>query len=133
MCLYNYTISKVHLSTLQGVEFCPFSFLFLAGGISGCLSWACSYPADVLKSRLQCDGKYDVRRKRFRYQYTGYMDCLCKSVQADGYSVLYRGLLSSMLRAFPNNGVCLMVVSICHSLYSRERSVSETQTVYDAV
>jgi len=117
----------------MAVDQCPLSFLFLAGGSAGCLSWASSYPADVIKSRLQCDGKYDSRRKRFRYKYSGYYDCVCKSVKAEGFGVLFRGLSSSMLRAFPNNGVCLMVVSVCHSFYGTKMASSDSQSLYDTV
>jgi len=75
---------------------------------------------DVIKSRIQCDG---MRMKRIggrpHYQYTGYLDCLKKSINRDGAGMLLRGMPAAMFRAFPNNGVCLMTVALVHDLHRR--------------
>jgi hypothetical protein len=79
--------------------------MLLAGGLSGTLSWVVTYPIDVVKSRLQVDGMGGV------YRYTGFMDCLKKSIQAEGYCVMTRGLWSTVLRAFPTNAATFTVVT----------------------
>jgi hypothetical protein len=79
--------------------------MLLAGGFSGTLSWVLTYPIDVVKSRLQIDGMDGV------YRYSGFMDCLKKSIQAEGYGVMTRGLTSTILRAFPTNAATFTVVT----------------------
>jgi hypothetical protein len=79
--------------------------MLLAGGVSGTLSWVLTYPIDVVKSRLQTDGMDGVNR------YSGFMDCLKKSIQAEGYGVMTRGLTSTILRAFPTNAATFAVVT----------------------
>eukprot|EP00250_Pteridium_aquilinum_P019905 c24621_g1_i1 orf=1353-1832(+) len=70
-----------------------------AGGIAGVASWITCYPLDVLKSRLQAQGGPGSPNK-----YGGILDCLHKSVQEEGLSVLWRGLGTAIARAFLVNG-----------------------------
>lgn len=82
----------------------PFHIL-MAGGLAGTFSWLCTFPIDVVKSRLQADGMTG------KPQYNGIVDCLRKSYAQEGLSFLSRGLASTLLRAFPMNAVCFLVVS----------------------
>ncbi|XP_051148042.1 mitochondrial arginine transporter BAC2 [Andrographis paniculata] len=66
----------------------------VAGGTAGAASWLVCYPVDVLKTRIQAAGPY-----------TGMVDCCRKSVASEGYSVLWRGLGTTLGRAFVVNGV----------------------------
>lgn len=79
--------------------------ILLSGGLAGMSSWFMSYPVDVIKSRLQSDGAFGAAK------YTGIYDCLKKSVNEEGYRVLFRGLNSTMIRAFPTNAATFFVVS----------------------
>jgi hypothetical protein len=79
--------------------------MLLAGGFSGSLSWVFTYPIDVVKTRLQVDGKGGA------YRYSGFIDCWKKSIETDGYSVMTRGLTSTILRAFPTNAATFTVVT----------------------
>ena len=79
--------------------------MLLAGGFSGSLSWVLTYPIDVVKTRLQVDGNSGA------YRYSGFIDCLKKSIETDGYSVMTRGLTSTILRAFPTNAATFTVVT----------------------
>jgi len=88
---------------------CPTWGLLLAGGFAGCFSWMTSYPIDVIKSRLQVDGVY--RNGRFIYKYNGYMDCIRQSVAAEGMGVFFRGLNSTLIRAFPTNAATFTAVA----------------------
>lgn len=68
-------------------------------------SWMISYPVDVLKTRLQMDGSNGVRA------YDGLVDCYKKSVAREGYQFLFRGLMPTLVRAFPVNAACFTVVT----------------------
>ena len=66
--------------------------MFAAGGISGMISWAFTYPQDVIKSKIQAD-KLGPNAK-----YKGYMHCYKMVVAKDGHAVLTRGMASSLIR-----------------------------------
>lgn len=70
--------------------------VLLAGGTAGILSWALSYPIDVVKTRLQADTTG---------QYRGAWHALKLSVQQHGYRVLFQGFSACMYRAFVVNAV----------------------------
>lgn len=64
------------------------STLLLAGGIAGAMGWLCSYPADVIKTRIQIDSGT---------KYKGFWDCAVKSYREGGgglkgLSVFTKGL-----------------------------------------
>ncbi|KAK0169171.1 hypothetical protein PV327_011734 [Microctonus hyperodae] len=76
--------------------------MLMAGGLSGIVSWVFTYPIDVIKSRLQAD-------KNSRY--VGAIDCLKKSLNEEGVRCLFKGLNSTILRAFPTNAATFTVVN----------------------
>ncbi|XP_077366587.1 mitochondrial basic amino acids transporter-like isoform X2 [Festucalex cinctus] len=80
--------------------------LLFAGGVAGMASWLSTYPADVIKSRLQADGVGGVNR------YAGIADCVRQSVRAEGYVVFTSGLTSTLLRAFPVNAATFATVTL---------------------
>ncbi|XP_026667320.1 LOW QUALITY PROTEIN: mitochondrial basic amino acids transporter-like [Ceratina calcarata] len=84
--------------------------MLLAGGLAGTASWVISYPLDVIKSRIQAGGN----------RYSGVIDCLKQSVHTEGYSCLYRGLSSTIIRAFPTNAVTFTVVTWTFRLLGQE-------------
>lgn len=100
---YEYMVRKVANPS-------PFVIL-MAGGFAGTFSWLMTFPMDVVKSRLQADGISG------RPQYSGLVDCIRKSYAAEGLSFLSRGLASTLLRAFPMNAVCFLVVSYTMKLF----------------
>lgn len=95
--------------------------MLLAGGLAGTVSWVLTYPIDVIKSRLQADGMMGQPR------YNGALDCLKKSISAEGYSFLTRGLTSTILRAFPTNAACFTVVTWTFRLCNGEQEEKGNQ------
>lgn len=81
-------------------------YTLFAGGTAGAFSWTFTIPIDVLKSRLQIDGMNGEPK-----MYNGIVDCFRKSYASEGSAFLTRGLSSTLLRAFPMNAVCFVVVS----------------------
>lgn len=82
----------------------PAAVLF-AGGSAGAASWVFTYPIDVIKSRLQADGI------RGASKYKGIIHCAKASIAAEGMGVMFRGLNSSLIRAFPTNAATFAVVT----------------------
>lgn len=92
--------------------------MLLAGGLAGTASWIISYPVDVIKSRIQAANGD---------RYTGALDCLRKSLRAEGYSCLYRGLNSTILRAFPTNAATFAVVTWTFRLFGEQPDVTPSK------
>lgn len=82
--------------------------LLMAGGLAGMASWLCTYPIDVVKSRIQADMKNE---------YKNAWDCVVKSYHEAGPRVFTKGLCSTLLRAFPVNaatfGAVTWVLNTC--------------------
>lgn len=73
--------------------------MLLAGGLAGALSWISCYPLDVVKTRLQAQSSETKSAK-----YRGIVDCFRQSVRKEGHSVLWRGVGTTVSRAFLVNG-----------------------------
>ncbi|KAH8262923.1 hypothetical protein KR044_002199, partial [Drosophila immigrans] len=80
-------------------------YSLMAGGFAGMSSWLACYPIDVIKTHLQADalGK--------QAKYSGFVDCAVKSYEREGYMFFFRGLNSTLIRAFPMNAACFFVVT----------------------
>ena len=79
------------------------------------MSWFVTYPQDVIKSRIQADG-FGPNAK-----YRGYSHCLKVSVAKEGYGMLFRGMNSTLIRAFPVNAVTMGVVTFVLQAFSDEK------------
>lgn len=95
------------------------AYMLLAGGLAGTASWTVSYPLDLAKSRIQADG----------HRYAGLVDCLRQTVTKEGYSCLYRGLSSTIIRAFPTNAVTLTVVAWVFRLFGQDDESQKRRTM----
>lgn len=76
--------------------------MLVAGGLAGVASWVVCYPLDVMKSRLQAQS--ESYSEGIPPRYRGVIDCFRKSVEEEGYAVLWRGLGTAVSRAFLVNG-----------------------------
>ncbi|KVH97971.1 mitochondrial arginine transporter BAC2-like [Cynara cardunculus var. scolymus] len=98
---YEYTREQLHPGCRKsGQESC--TTMLVAGGLAGVASWLCCYPLDVVKTRLQ------AQTPTSKIKYDGIVDCFRKSVRDDGNGVLFRGLGSTVSRAFVVNGAVFM-------------------------
>nr|CAG8517874.1 6233_t:CDS:2 [Entrophospora candida] len=70
--------------------------LLFAGGTAGLLSWASIYPLDVIKTRLQ------TQQQNY---YSGIIDCAIKSYREEGAKVFFKGMSTTLVRAWPVNAV----------------------------
>jgi solute carrier family 25 carnitine/acylcarnitine transporter 20/29 len=87
--------------------------LSMAGGTAGCTCWISSYPADVIKSRLQTDGFSS------KPLYKGSIDCIKKSYKAEGLSWMFKGLGPTLFRAFPTNAATFSVTLVTMNMLSK--------------
>ncbi|KAI9219372.1 mitochondrial carnitine/acylcarnitine carrier protein CACL-like protein [Blastocladiella britannica] len=74
--------------------------LMMAGGLSGIAGWMSTYPADVLKTKIQ---SADAGT------YTGLVDCARQTIKAEGVVGLWRGAFATIVRAFPTNAATFYV------------------------
>ena len=85
--------------------------LFIAGGISGTMSWTANYPVDAIKSIVQVDGF----RKPMKYPRSDgpYARLIAQDLGVRG---LYRGLSVTLMRAFPVSAVMLPTYTLTMQL-----------------
>jgi Mitochondrial carrier protein len=75
----------------------------IGGGVSGCLSWACIYPLDVIKTRIQ------TAPMRVKASDLGVITVGRNLVRDYGWKILFRGVDITLLRAFPTNCIIFPV------------------------
>lgn len=90
--------------------------MLVAGGLAGVNCWICCYPVDVVKTRLQ------AQTSSSKVAYNGSWDCFRKSVKNDGASVLFRGLGSTLFRAFIVNGAVFTAYETALRCFSNKNS-----------
>ncbi|KAI5370566.1 Putative mitochondrial carrier protein [Septoria linicola] len=76
----------------------PFVYQFAAGAVAGVSEILVMYPLDVVKTRVQIQGRVPVPGQDF---YTGMGDCFKKIVANEGFSRLYRGISAPILMEAP--------------------------------
>lgn len=86
----------------------------MAGGSAGIASWCITMPMDVVKSRLQADGVLGS------VKYSGVIDCIRKSYCNEGIAFMTHGLSFTVLRAFPVNAACFLVVTLIVKSFGNE-------------
>ncbi|CAL8111332.1 unnamed protein product [Orchesella dallaii] len=96
-----YFASYEAMTRMGGGEVGTLGMMF-AGGMAGVLSWIVTFPIDVVKTRLQCDASG---------KYSGAFDCARKTYRSEGYRAFSRGLVSTVIRAFPTNAATFTVVT----------------------
>lgn len=75
----------------------PFIYQFAAGAVAGVSEILVMYPLDVVKTRVQIQGKM-VQGQDY---YTGMIDCFRKIIKNEGPSRLYRGIGAPILMEAP--------------------------------
>ncbi|OAD80921.1 hypothetical protein PHYBLDRAFT_138474 [Phycomyces blakesleeanus NRRL 1555(-)] len=93
--------------------------VILAGGAAGIVSWCSTYPADVIKTRIQSEPN----------RYKGFVDCLRHCYREEGYRILFRGLTPTILRAFPSNAATFMGYTWTMRLFTAEKPFYQREEV----
>lgn len=78
----------------------------LAGGLSGCAYWTIAYPADVVKTRMQVQGR-GCRR--------GFYSSLCQLHRSGGCRALYSGYGITAVRACISSSIVFTLYEWCHA------------------
>ncbi|GES60727.1 mitochondrial carrier protein [Aspergillus terreus] len=76
------------------------------GGLAGEALWLSSYPFDVVKSKMQCDG-FGAQQ-----QFKSMTDCFKKTYAAEGLGGFWKGLGPTLLRAMPVSAGTFVVVEL---------------------
>lgn len=88
-----------------------FAGKILCGGGAGVLATIFTYPNDTVRRRLQMQGAGGAAR-----QYKNAWDCYVKLARNEGWTVYYRGLTPTLVRAMPNMGVQFATYDFLKSL-----------------
>jgi len=89
-----YDLTKRALASAQGVDVHDLGVggVLISGGVAGVTQWIPSYPADVIKSKLQSSREGEYR---------GTWDCFQRTLKTGGWRALWVGLDVAIVRAFP--------------------------------
>ena len=93
--------------------------MLVAGGLAGVVSWVSCYPLDVVKTRLQAQSLSSPQK------YTGIVDCFGRIVKDEGYHMLWRGLGTTVARAFLVNGAIFSSYEIALRCLFNNRSIQK--------
>ena len=77
------------------------------GGVAGEALWLSSYPFDVVKSKMQCDG-FGAER-----QFSSMRDCFKKTFAVEGLGGFWKGIGPTCLRAMPVSAGTFAVYVSC--------------------
>jgi solute carrier family 25 carnitine/acylcarnitine transporter 20/29 len=84
--------------------------LLFSGGFAGIMGWLVTYPADVVKTRLQsCIDIYNLVSEFQNPKYRTARHAFKLILKEEGYSVFFRGMGATILRAFPTNAATFYV------------------------
>eukprot|EP01087_Luapelamoeba_hula_P024076 TRINITY_DN9042_c3_g1_i1.p1 TRINITY_DN9042_c3_g1~~TRINITY_DN9042_c3_g1_i1.p1 ORF type:complete len:328 (-),score=54.57 TRINITY_DN9042_c3_g1_i1:31-987(-) len=83
----------------------PFASKLVVGGIAGVVATSIIFPIDIVKTRLQ----NQVVGANGERKYKGAWDCFRKTVRAEGYRGLYRGLAPNLVGVTPEKAIKLAV------------------------
>jgi len=86
------------------------SAVVFAGGTAGVAMWTIAIPPDVIKSRIQSAATGT---------YSGFLDCVKKTIAVDGVGALWRGIGPAMARAFPANAAAFLGVELAKDFFDK--------------
>ncbi|KAE8364070.1 mitochondrial carrier domain-containing protein [Aspergillus caelatus] len=84
------------------------------GGLAGEALWLSSYPFDVVKSKMQCDG-FGAQQ-----QFKSMTDCFKKTYAAEGLAGFWKGIGPTLLRAMPVSAGTFVVVELAMKAMGRQ-------------
>jgi len=84
--------------------------IIIAGGTAGIAMWSIAIPPDVIKSRIQSAP---------HGTYSGFTDCIRKTIAKDGVKALWKGFGPAMARAFPANAATFLGVEASRNLMDK--------------
>lgn len=86
--------------------------LLFGGGLAGMLGWLSCYPFDIVKSRVQASPPLTLRDKTTVKYYRTARECFVESYKHEGIQVFFKGLVPTLVRAFPVHAVTLWVYTM---------------------
>lgn len=83
-----------------------FTKVIFAGGVAGVNSWVITYPADVVKTRIQAQ---HLDRAPIYQSALPAVECFLKGYRTEGWRFCWHGVIPTCVRAFPSNAAVFIV------------------------
>jgi len=87
----------------------PTASIMIAGGLAGATSWTAVYPFDVIKTYIQVNSSNNTVNG-------GVISTAISLYKAHGISIFFRGLGTTIIRAFPVNATTFYVYEVLKEL-----------------
>jgi solute carrier family 25 carnitine/acylcarnitine transporter 20/29 len=87
----------------------------VCGAVAGTLSRITSYPLDCIKSRIQVDCLENPT-------YKSIYDCYSKTVKAEGYRALFRGMTPTIVQGLPTNAGFWATYELVRSMINKNKT-----------
>mmetsp|Transcript_10765 Transcript_10765/g.15752 ORF Transcript_10765/g.15752 Transcript_10765/m.15752 type:complete len:304 (-) Transcript_10765:1574-2485(-) len=87
---------------------------FFIGGTAKLSAVFCTYPIQVVKTRLQ-----DVANETHQVRYKNMFNCLTTMVSQEGFKSLYRGILPMLVRLVPQASCTFMIFETLNNMLGR--------------
>jgi hypothetical protein len=81
----------------------PLLLSFLGGSISSSIAEVCTFPMDMLKTRMQLGGTQGLPK------YSGVKQCIQHTYECGGISGFYKGMSAALLRQFSYSGIRICI------------------------
>ncbi|GAA5837342.1 hypothetical protein JCM9279_005658 [Rhodotorula babjevae] len=106
----SYELLKLQISGLDPQHRPPNTFeKLVCGGVAGGISQTLTYPADLLRRRMQMVG---LKSQALGYQYKGAWDAVFTIIRTEGIRGMYKGIWPNLLKCFPAMSVSFAVYEV---------------------
>jgi len=92
-----------------------FAKIIFAGGVAGVNSWVISYPADVVKTRIQA--QHLDRPAVYKDPFPS-CRCFVQGLRSEGWRFCWHGVGPTCLRAFPSNAAVFIVWQLFNDTFN---------------
>ena len=98
--IYEYTTRLLSPNTVGNKRKTSNTVIYLSGAAAGVGCWICTYPIDIVKTRIQASP---------HNKYNGFIHCAKDVYREGGYKIFLNGLVPTMYRAFTLHSMIFLV------------------------
>lgn len=111
---FSYKTMKESFRKIEGTEVPSTKSILISGGVAGAVSWTVVYPMDVIKTNMQITPVEEAKNKDGKITGVSMTKYLYRKY---GWRTFFRGIGTTVLRAFPVNASTFFVYERLKEIY----------------